>query len=165
MSQFYPAASYSEIMAEEGEFRAVAVMRHLPPGDCSHMERMMWGAGGKCPETAIAKMFVECSGERVRVSRSAYSDLSNVDSIQVRRDDEKGRHMVTIRGGKSDAAYIVRMETISYDGWFEEKDHGFFSASMVRSREVSKAAAPDEVEERTKYTYGEITSIRDGCHP
>ena len=109
MSQFYPAASYSEIMAEEGELRAVAVMRHLPPGDCSHREKMMWGAGGKCPETAIARLFVECSGEWVGMSRSAYSDLSNVESVEVGRDDDKGRHTVTIRGGRSDSAYIVRL--------------------------------------------------------
>ena len=162
VSGVYPAASYSEIKAEQGEVRAVAIIRHLPPGDCRYAEKMMWGAGGKCPETTLARLFIECSGEEVFVRRSAYADLSNVESVEVSRDAGDGHYVVTVRGGKSDAAYIASLDIISFDGIFGVED--VWNVREVRQRIIVKRDSPDKVWERARYTYGEIVQVRESCN-
>ena len=160
MSAIYPAASYSEIVVEKGEVKAIAVIRHLLPGDCRYAEKMMWGAGGKCPETAIAKLFIECSGEKVFVNRSAYADLSNVESVEVSKDAENRHYVVTIKGGKADAAYIASLDIIIYVEFYEVAS----DISKVRQRTVVKHDSPDKVWERTRYSTGEIVRIRESCN-
>ena len=163
MSGTYPAASYSEIMAEEGEVKAVAVIRQLLPGDCRYVEKMMWGAGGKCPETAIDTLFIECSGKEIFVWQSAYADLSNIESVEVSRDTEDGHYVVTIRGGKADAAYIASLDIINFDGTsFIKGDN--WNESIVRHRTIVKRGSPDKVWERTRYTHGKIVQVRESCN-
>ena len=159
---FHPAASYSEVMAEEGEVKVVAIMRHLPPGDCRHAEKMMWGAGGQCPKAALAKLIIECSGEAVHVQRSAYGDLSNVKSVRVTRDAAEGGHAVVIRGGEADYGYVATLEMLSFHGPLGSHDDS--DISMVSRRTVALASSPDSFKERTEYALDvKVESARASC--
>ena len=153
---FHPAASYFEVTAVEGEVKVVAIMRHLPPGDCRHAEKMMWGAGGRCPKTALAKLVIECSGGAVHVQRSAYGDLSHVESVRVTRDAAEGGHAVVIRGGGTDYSYVATLDMLSF--------HGDVDINMVSQRTVVLASSPDRVQERSEYALdAKVESVRASC--
>ena len=164
LSGFFPATSYSEIMAEGGEVRVFAIMRHLPPGDCWYAEKMMWGAGGKCPKTNLARLFMECSGRGVFVDGAVYGDLSNVESVEVVQDE--GRYKVIIKGGEPSSGYIASLEILSADVWHSEGEvdlGGTSNQVMVYQRVVSKSISPRVIEERGRYVYGKIARHREGC--
>lgn len=114
----------------------VSVSKYVA-GDLMYSTPLWWGTELSPPRTFIKKLTVRVGDNESWVRFSAYSDLVNINSVDLNVVD-KGFN-IAIDGGETASHY----KAIIY----------FDNAGFLLSRKVYSPSFPDEVWEETKYSF------------
>ena len=119
-------ASGHSLSASAGAYRATVDFRSVT-FSTSNEQASYWGGGGSTPpEMLVTGIRIACKGQTIRIPRSAYADLANVNRVLIIL--KKGGCILRLEGGDASVAYdadlVVRgsnlMQRWVRDGEFPE---------------------------------------------
>lgn len=111
-------------------------------GSCLAASSWLWGAENECPKTFIGAIEVKVNDTPVFVSLSAFADLGNPRTVQIKQSKKKDRFSVVIIGGELVNSYTASLE---------------FRNNLLHERVVRSGEFPDEAYEKTFYKYNLTT--------
>lgn len=126
-----------EVLSNGAKITVLVSVSEFVADDSMYFAPLWWGAELSPPREFIKKLTVRVGENESMVRFSAYSDLANINSVDLTVDD-KGFNII-IDGGETATHYKA---VISFD------NEGF-----LMRRKVYSPSFPDEVWEKTKYSF------------